>query len=355
MENCLISIIIPIYNGSTSGIENCLKSILEQDILEKEIIIIDDCSSDNSIETINLMLKQTSVNYTIKNHDSNLGLSKSLNEGLNISKGIYKLIIQQDCALIEKSELRDSIEYMEGRNIKVLVGSPVINFNSLNDYQKIFKIRISESSNNKEKDNRIYITQLKCDLFKAEIFSIIGPFDSMHKTVGQDFVLSSKLFNNYIEMYTFENFSFRIQYEGEKTFKSICLKEFRYALAVPYISSIWRKNRFLKDSDSLQTKSKVIERFLNILFPILLLLVISTYFIYNSNLILFFIIIVLIVWIVRAFSRIIPVFWNSTKKWKIVLYSILYVFIDFFYSIGFLVGIAYLIKINFLRNSAVKP
>lgn len=355
MINCLVSVIIPVYNGVNSGVKECLKSILEQDILEKEIIIIDDCSLDNSIEIIYLMLKQASVNYTIKSHDNNLGLSKSLNEGLNLSKGLYKLIIQQDCSLMERSELRYSIEYMEENDIKVLVGSPVINFNSLNDYQKIFKIRISESSNTKEKSTRVHITQLKCDLFKAEIFSIIGPFDSVHKTVGQDFILSSRLFKNYIEMYTFKQFSFRIQYDGERTFKSICLKEFRYALAVPYVSLIWRKSGFLKGSDSLQTKSKAKERLLNLLYPSFFLLGTSICIIYQNNLILYSVIIVLIAWIGRGLSKIIPVFWKNTKKWKVFLYSILYVFIDFFYYMGFLVGIAYLLRIDLLRNYKIKP
>ena len=350
MKNYLVSVIIPVYNGVGNGIEDCLNSVISQDIMEKEIIVIDDFSTDNSNQIINLMLKKTSVNFTIKSHDTNQGLSKSLNEGLNISSGKYILIIQQDCALIGKSELRDSIEYMEKENIKVLVGSTATNFNSLNDYQKLFKIRISETSEIQIRNNKIYITQLKCDLFKAEVFSTIGEFDYVHKTVGQDFVLSSRLFKNNIEMYTFYKFLFKIRYEGEKSFKSICLKEFRYALAVPYISSIWKNDQFLRRSIDIQAKSKVKERLLNIILPFLFLLGFFTFSLYSNNIVLYSIIIVGISWILIALSRIIPVFLTYNKKRTVVFYSFLYLVTDFIYFTGFLVGLVYLIKVKIFKK-----
>lgn len=353
MDKYIVSIIIPVYNGANSGLEKCLKSIIEQEILEKEIIIIDDCSEDDSLKIIKLTLGNTNVDYTIINHENNQGLSASLNDGLNISRGLYKLIIQQDCALTEKSELLESIEYMQNNEIKVLIGTPHIVFNLLSDYQKLFKIRISESSNTKKGDNKTQITQLKCDIFKSEVFSIIGDFDTTHKTIGQDFILSSRLFINNIDMYTFEKFNFIIYYEGERTMKSVCLKEFRYALAVPYISSIWRKNKFLKGSSDIQTKYKAKERFLNILFPSFFLLGLLLYIIYNNNIILYSIFIILVGWLARALSRTIPVFWKADKKWKVLFYSMTYILTDFFYSIGFMVGITYVIRIYVSKKSIV--
>ena len=350
MNNYLVSVIIPVYNGVGNGIEDCLNSILCQDLLEKEIIVIDDFSTDNSIQIVNLMLKKTSVNFTIKSHDSNQGLSKSLNEGLNISGGKYKLIIQQDCALVGKSELRESIEYMEKENIKVLVGRTATNFNALNNYQKLFKIRISEASKIDIGNNRVYITQLKCDLFRAEVFSSIGQFDYVHKTVGQDFVLSSRLFKSNIEMYTFDKFLFRIKYEGEKSFKSICTKEFRYAIAVPYISSTWKNDNFLRRSIDLQSKSKVKERLLNVILPFLFILGILIYSLSNNNLVLYYVIIVVSFWIIIALGRIIPVFWMGNKKKTVVFYSLMYLVTDFIYFTGVLVGLVYLIKIDIFKK-----
>ena len=43
-----LSIIIPVYN-SEKTISKCINSILEQDLKEKEIILVDDGSKDNSL------------------------------------------------------------------------------------------------------------------------------------------------------------------------------------------------------------------------------------------------------------------------------------------------------------------
>ena len=72
-----------------------------------------------------------------------------------------------------------------------------------------------------------------------------------------------------------------------KKFRSICLKEFRYALGVPYITLIWLDNHFLGNSKNEKTKSKVKERISNIVPSSLFLLSLLFVFI-NGN---FFIVI----------------------------------------------------------------
>ena len=47
MENCLISVIIPVYNTSM-WLSECLDSVLAQDQQNLEVICVDDGSGDNS-------------------------------------------------------------------------------------------------------------------------------------------------------------------------------------------------------------------------------------------------------------------------------------------------------------------
>ena len=47
----LISIVMPVYNCS-EYIQDCIKSILLQSYTNWELIIIDDCSTDNTVELI---------------------------------------------------------------------------------------------------------------------------------------------------------------------------------------------------------------------------------------------------------------------------------------------------------------
>ena len=78
-----------------------------------EIIIINDCSSDTTEEIINSMLKFSSVRFTIKKHDYNCGLTKSLNEGMELSQGTTCTIIElehHDNNIIEKNSYMKSMQ-----------------------------------------------------------------------------------------------------------------------------------------------------------------------------------------------------------------------------------------------------
>ena len=48
----LISVIIPVYNAS-AYLKRCLDSVCNQTLLDIEIICVNDCSNDNSLEILN--------------------------------------------------------------------------------------------------------------------------------------------------------------------------------------------------------------------------------------------------------------------------------------------------------------
>ena len=56
-ENPKISIVIPMYNAE-GYIENGIFAIENQDFKDIEIIIIDDCSKDNSVQVVNQLMKK---------------------------------------------------------------------------------------------------------------------------------------------------------------------------------------------------------------------------------------------------------------------------------------------------------
>ena len=56
----IISIIVPCYNEEKT-IKKIVKKILEFNLYEKEIIIVDDCSTDNSREIIKLLAQENKV------------------------------------------------------------------------------------------------------------------------------------------------------------------------------------------------------------------------------------------------------------------------------------------------------
>ncbi len=88
------SIIIPLYNAK-STICDTLDSVLSQTYRNYEIIIINDCSTDNSSEIIE-KYKSNYSNITVINNEANIGVSNSRNKGFSIARGEYIALIDSD-------------------------------------------------------------------------------------------------------------------------------------------------------------------------------------------------------------------------------------------------------------------
>lgn len=73
MSNFLISVIITNFNKS-EFLEKNIKSLLKQTYKKFEIIIFDDCSTDNSIKIINENIKKFTKFRLIVNKKKNLNI-----------------------------------------------------------------------------------------------------------------------------------------------------------------------------------------------------------------------------------------------------------------------------------------
>ena len=92
----LISCIIPVYNVAPYIIQ-CLESVYNQTYSNIEIILVDDCGNDNSMEIINQYLTTEKLAITtIIHHHQNKGLSAARNTGINHAKGEWIYFIDSD-------------------------------------------------------------------------------------------------------------------------------------------------------------------------------------------------------------------------------------------------------------------
>lgn len=92
-----ISFIVPVYN-SAKYLAKCLESILAQSI-EKEIICIDDGSTDNSLEILLNYARQYSF-ISVVYSNSNKGQSNARNRGLDLARGEYIYFVDSDDLLV---------------------------------------------------------------------------------------------------------------------------------------------------------------------------------------------------------------------------------------------------------------
>tara|TARA_B100001057_G_scaffold296302_1_gene296476 strand:- start:34187 stop:34840 length:654 start_codon:yes stop_codon:yes gene_type:complete len=91
--NVQISVIIPVYNQERF-IGRCLRSILNQSLHldEYEIIVIDDCSQDNTLTILDKYIDHINL---IK-HDENKGLPTALNTGIKAANGRFIIRLDSD-------------------------------------------------------------------------------------------------------------------------------------------------------------------------------------------------------------------------------------------------------------------
>src|SRR5215510_11775591 len=102
----LVSIIIPAYN-SAAYIEEAIRSALEQDYEEKEIIVVDDGSTDSTPDILKSLQEQIVVLSQV-----NAGAGAARNRGLKHAKGTYIAFLDSDDFWVP-GKLRLQIEYLE--------------------------------------------------------------------------------------------------------------------------------------------------------------------------------------------------------------------------------------------------
>lgn len=121
----VLSIIIPVYNeGNTIHfILDKVKSVTLINSIEKEIIIINDCSSDNTEDAIlSYISKNKELNIQYFKHEVNQGKGAALHTGISKAKGDY-LIIQDADLEYDPREYNLLLNPIEEGNADVVYGS----------------------------------------------------------------------------------------------------------------------------------------------------------------------------------------------------------------------------------------
>ena len=114
-KNPDVSVLMIIHNQAYY-LHKGLRSIQNQSLKNIEIIIIDDCSEDNSIDLIKNYQKEDERIILIS-HDTNEGKIKSRSDGVRIAKGKYIALIDGDDALIHKDIIKNSLYIAQKGNL----------------------------------------------------------------------------------------------------------------------------------------------------------------------------------------------------------------------------------------------
>ena len=91
----MISIIVPCYN-SAKYIRRCVESVLKQTYREFELLLIDDCSTDNSFSILKEYEKKDSRVRVYQNDTNGGTAAKARNNGITKATGDYVMYIDSD-------------------------------------------------------------------------------------------------------------------------------------------------------------------------------------------------------------------------------------------------------------------
>lgn len=120
MTRPLVSVVMAVYRDR-GALRDTINSVLDQDFDGLELIIINDASPDGTFETLKLACERDS-RITLVENDVNLGLTKSLNRGLDVARGeLIARIDEGDIWLPGK--LTEQASFLIRNRAFVLVGS----------------------------------------------------------------------------------------------------------------------------------------------------------------------------------------------------------------------------------------
>lgn len=187
MENNLISVIIPAYNASRF-IKETIDSVLQQSYSEFELIIVNDGSTD---DTLQLVKEMQTNDARIKLFDKeNEGVCKARNDGYKISKGEFILFLDADDVLDQSMFDKCISIFQTSESIKAIyTKGQIIDQNS--KQQEIFleaKTIVNEIDMLEWKEG--FMPTPSCTLLKRSVVDNIGLWDPAFSTAAdQDFFI----------------------------------------------------------------------------------------------------------------------------------------------------------------------
>ena len=93
-----VSVLIPLYKAN-NFIAETLDSVLNQKFTDFEIIVVDDCGNDGSLEIVE-SYRQKDRRIKVLNNDANHGIAYTRNRGLDECAGEYIALLDDDDLMI---------------------------------------------------------------------------------------------------------------------------------------------------------------------------------------------------------------------------------------------------------------
>ncbi|MEK9133047.1 MAG: glycosyltransferase family 2 protein [Patescibacteria group bacterium] len=211
----MVSIVILNYNGRKL-LGECLKSVLALKYADKEVIFLDNASTDDSVEYV---LKNFSEVRMVVNKE-NSGYAGGANKGIEVSRGEFVFILNPD--IVFESDYLDVLMRRVGRDAKI---GAIIGKLRKYDFEHHKKTNLIDSAGLLMFKNRRCVDrgQGEEDLGQydtaEEVFGITGAAPLYRRSALEDIKVCDEIFDNDFFMYKEDvDVSWRLRLAGWKCF-----------------------------------------------------------------------------------------------------------------------------------------
>lgn len=173
--NSKVSVIIPLFNKE-AYIERTLRSVMNQSYKNIECLIVDDGSTDNSVNIVNKFIEENQLPWKLLSQ-SNSGQTKARNNGIRKSVGSYIAFLDGD-DLWPPNKIELQVKAIERDPNVVLVLSAYAIFSNTSSVPRIVRHKTASKMNARWLDMRGFGGGLESlGLMKRTTLDQIGLFD----------------------------------------------------------------------------------------------------------------------------------------------------------------------------------
>jgi glycosyltransferase involved in cell wall biosynthesis len=191
-SNISVSVIICTYNRARY-ISQAIKSVVEQDYKNIEIIVLDDASTDET-ESIVRSINDPRIKY-FKN-EKNIGIAANRNVGLAKATGKYIAMLDSDDVWLDANKISKQVAFLESDKRYALVGTNMITIDSSD--KKIGSVGFYESDPEIHKHilSRNQFVQSSV-LFPRQVALDLGGYDTKY-ILNEDYDLWLRIGKKYL-------------------------------------------------------------------------------------------------------------------------------------------------------------
>ncbi|HOP46419.1 MAG TPA: glycosyltransferase family 2 protein [Desulfobacteraceae bacterium] len=169
----LVSIALATYNGE-KFLREQLDSIVNQSYTNMELVVVDDCSTDGTIDILEQYFSK--INIKLYRHKKNSGFVKAFEKALGMCSGLYIALCDQD-DIWEKNKIEQLVNVINGYSLVYSDASLIDSYGTIfiESMHKYYEISKRSDIGFKDLVFNNYIVGC-CSLFKRDLLNDALPF-----------------------------------------------------------------------------------------------------------------------------------------------------------------------------------